>query len=167
MKEISESEMLHKMASYCSVAERCLQDVSKKLEASGLPEEAKKRVILRIIQEKFVDEKRFTRAFANDKLKFNQWGRIKIVSELRKKGISAPDINDAMLEINEGEYNDILQAVLKSKNRTIKATNERERFYKVLRFAVGRGFTPQEGVSCLKKILSSTKTDFDYDEDMA
>lgn len=73
------------MASYCSVAERCLQDISKKLDATGLSEEAKENIKLRLVQEKFLDEKRFTRAFVNDKLRFNQWGRVKILSELKKR----------------------------------------------------------------------------------
>ena len=55
MKEITESEMLQKMASYCSVAERCLQDISKKLDATGLSEEAKENIKLRLVQEKFLD----------------------------------------------------------------------------------------------------------------
>ena len=99
MKEITESEMLQKMASYCSVAERCLQDISKKLDATGLSEEAKENIKLRLVQEKFLDES--------------------------------------------------------------------ERFYKLLRFAAGRGFTTQEAGSCLKKILmASTDIELDYDEDM-
>lgn len=167
MKEITESEMLQKMASYCSVAERCLQDISKKLDATGLSEEAKENIKLRLVQEKFLDEKRFTRAFVNDKLRFNQWGRVKILSELKKKGIPSLEINEAISGINEREYNNVLQTILKSKNKSIKANNECERFYKLLRFAAGRGFTTQEAGSCLKKILmASTDIELDYDEDM-
>ena len=37
MKEITEPEMLHRAAAYCSAAERCIQDVQKKIDAAGLP----------------------------------------------------------------------------------------------------------------------------------
>ena len=33
MKEITEPEMLHRAAAYCSAAERCIQDVQKKIDA--------------------------------------------------------------------------------------------------------------------------------------
>ena len=36
MKQISESEMLHRAAAYCSASERCIQDVEKKIKAAGL-----------------------------------------------------------------------------------------------------------------------------------
>ena len=35
MKQISESEMLHRAAAYCSASERCIQDVEKKIKAAG------------------------------------------------------------------------------------------------------------------------------------
>ena len=31
MKQINESEMLHRTAAYCSIAERCIQDIEKKI----------------------------------------------------------------------------------------------------------------------------------------
>ena len=37
MKEITEPEMLHRAAAYCSAAERCIQDVQKKLVAYFYP----------------------------------------------------------------------------------------------------------------------------------
>ena len=36
MKQISESEMLHRAAAYCSASERCIQDVEKKIKAAGV-----------------------------------------------------------------------------------------------------------------------------------
>ena len=35
MKQISESEMLHRAAAYCSASERCIQDVEKKIKAAN------------------------------------------------------------------------------------------------------------------------------------
>lgn len=37
MKEITEPEMLHRAAAYCSAAERCIQDVQKKIDAADFP----------------------------------------------------------------------------------------------------------------------------------
>lgn len=151
MKEKTEEELLHRLAAYCSSAERCIQDVEKKIQAAGLPEEAGERIICRLQQEKFIDERRFAQAFVNDKLRFNQWGRVKLIYELRRKAIPAEYIEEAIGSINEADYMRILTTLLKAKLRTLKG-KEREQLIKLLRFASGRGFSLQEINNCLKSL---------------
>ena len=55
MKQISESEMLHRAAAYCSASERCIQDVQKKNKAAGLTQEEGERIIARLLHEKYKD----------------------------------------------------------------------------------------------------------------
>ena len=50
MKQISESEMLHRAAAYCSASERCIQDVEKKIKAAGLAGEESDRIVSRLLQ---------------------------------------------------------------------------------------------------------------------
>ena len=104
MKEITEPEMLHRAAAYCSAAERCIQDVQKKIDAAGLPPDASERIIARLLKERFIDESRYTRFFVNDKLRFNKWGRVKIGYELYKKNIPSPIREESLAAIDEGEY---------------------------------------------------------------
>ncbi|WP_304966528.1 regulatory protein RecX, partial [uncultured Parabacteroides sp.] len=88
MKQISESEMLHRAAAYCSASERCIQDVEKKIKAAGLTGEESDRIVARLLEERFIDESRFARYFVNDKLRFNKWGRIKIRQHLQAKRVA-------------------------------------------------------------------------------
>ena len=74
MKQISESEMLHRAAAYCSASERCIQDVEKKIKAAGLAGEESDRIVSRLLQERFIDESRFARYFVNDKITLQQMG---------------------------------------------------------------------------------------------
>ena len=101
MKEITEPEMLHRAAAYCSAAERCIQDVQKKIDAAGLPPDASERIIARLLKERFIDESRYTRFFVNDKLRFNKWGRVKIGYELYKKNIPSPIREESLAAIDE------------------------------------------------------------------
>ena len=140
MKEITEPEMLHRAAAYCSTAERCIQDVQKKIDAAGLPPDASERIIARLLKERFIDESRYTRFFVNDKLRFNKWGRVKIGYELYKKNIPSPIREESLAAIDEGEYRSILLDLLKSKKKSTKGKDERDLFNKLLRFAAGRGF---------------------------
>ena len=151
----SESEMLGTLAKYCSIAERCLYDVQKKIKAEKLPEEAEKRITNRLVQEKFIDEKRFCRSFVNDKFKFNHWGRIKICYELKSKNISPETYYEAIDNIDEEEYISVLTDILKSKKRTVNGRSPQDTFNKLYRFASSRGFETPLIISILKRILKN------------
>ena len=153
MKKLNEQEMLHRMAAYCSSAERCEQDVRQKLVKAELEPEAVSRIINRLRQEKFIDEARFARAFVSDKFRFNHWGKYKIRCELLRKEISEEEIELALSSLEMEEYDQVLMDLLKTKMKSVKAKDERERYYKLLRFAVGRGFQPAEAGACLKRLL--------------
>lgn len=160
MREKSEAQLLHQMATYCSAAERCVQDVEKKLQAAGLPEEAARRIVDRLVKERFLDESRFARAFVSDKLRFNKWGRIKIAYELVRKGIPSPIRTEALGAIDETLYASTLIQLLKDKKKSLKGTDRREAWLKLSRFAAGRGFEPRETSLALKELFNGN----DYEE---
>lgn len=165
MKQVTEAEMLHRAAAYCSTAERCVQEVEKKILSSGLPREAAERIIARLLQEKFIDEVRYSRSFSNDKLRFNKWGRVRIGYELRRKNIPDSLIREAMGGIDEEEYESVLFGLLKEKKKTLRGGNERENYYKLLRFAAGRGFESEIVSRCLRQTYSYEEDMGDYTED--
>jgi regulatory protein len=158
MRVKNESEILHQAASYCSVAERCIQDVRKKIAPSGASPEAEERIIARLLKDQFIDEARFCRSFVKDKFRFNRWGRIRIGHELRQKGIAPDVLAEAIREIDEDEYESLLLEMLKEKKRFVKGRSEQEVFHKLYRFAAGRGFESNLIVQCLKCLF---KDDFD------
>lgn len=161
MGQVTEAEMLHRAAAYCSGTERCIQDVEKKIKAAGLSPEESDRIIARLLQEKFIDENRFARYFVNDKLRFNKWGRIKIAYELQKKNIPSSIRSEALATIDEKEYEDTLISLLKAKKRATRGKDDRDVYMKLLRFAAGRGFESREATRCLKMLFKGN----DYEED--
>lgn len=154
MKQLSEQEVLHRAAAYCSGTERCIQDVLKKIETAGLTHEENERIIARLLKEKFIDEDRFARSFVNDKLRFNKWGRIKIDYELKLKNIPAFIRAEAMQNMDRDLYAEILLNVLSDKKRQIKAKDKRDEYFKLLRFAASRGFDSQEANACIKLLFN-------------
>jgi len=162
MKTPSESEMLRRMAAYCSTAERCIQDVEKKIQVAGLAAEEVERIIARLVSEKFIDEARFARSFVNDKLKFNAWGRVKIAYELSRKRLPSPICREALENIDEAAYLSTLLRILKEKKKTLKGQNEQEDYAKLLRFAAGRGFESRETNQCLRQLCKG----IDYADNM-
>ena len=157
------SEILNALANYCSQAERCVYDVRKKIASEHLPEGVEKQIINRLVQEKFIDENRFCRSFTNDKLKFNHWGRIKIIYELKKRNISSEIYREAISAIDENVYMSILADILKMKKRTTKGRSEQDIFRKLCSFAASRGFEYPLIMKSLKEFLNYTE-DEEYPE---
>ena len=62
----------------CSRREYCQSDIDQKLRIWEVPQATIAKILKVLSEEKFIDHTRFVRAFVNDKLLFNHWGRIKI-----------------------------------------------------------------------------------------
>lgn len=139
-KEYSFEELLHKAASYCSISEHCISDVEDKLTAWGMTEDKKHKIIDKLIEDDFINEKRYCIAFTKDKFHFNKWGKIKISYSLKQKGLDAKLIDMALKTIDEGEYEEMLAVLLKNKLKTIKWEYEYEKMGKLFNFAQSRGF---------------------------
>ena len=139
-KEYSFDELLHKAASYCSISEHCTSEVQDKLIAWGVDEENRSKIIDKLTEDDFINEKRYCIAFVKDKFHFNKWGKIKISYGLKQKGIEAKLIEMALKTIDEGEYEEMLAVLLKNKLKTIKWEYEYEKQGKLFAFAQSRGF---------------------------
>lgn len=139
-KEYSFEELLHKAASYCSISEHCISDVEDKLTAWGMTEDKKHKIIDKLIEDDFINEKRYCIAFTKDKFHFNKWGKIKISYSLKQKGLDSKLIDMALKSIDEGEYEEMLAVLLKNKLKTIKWEYEYEKMGKLFNFAQSRGF---------------------------
>lgn len=148
MKTWSEEEALCKAAAYCSRAERCSSDVSEKLDGWGVSPDGKRRILERLVAERYIDESRYCRFFIHDKLKCNKWGRHKIAQALWMKKIPSEISAPLLEEIDEEEYRSVLRSLLESKRRTLSARDEYEMNGKLIRFALGRGFEMDEIRRC-------------------
>lgn len=142
MKTYTEGEALNKAAAYCTLCERCVSEVRTKLTAWGMTAVQQSRIIERLIEEKFIDEARYCRAYVNDKLRFNRWGRIKIAASLREKQLPKEFINEAIENIDEENYIEILKEVIAIKQKEHKGKDDYATRQKLMRHAASRGFEP-------------------------
>ena len=124
----------------------------RKLAAWELPEGAEARIIKRLTEDKYIDENRYAHAFVRSKFRFNRWGREKIRLAMRQKGLDDSTINDALSELDGEEENVTLLELLKAKNRQVSAKSDYERYVKLLRFAVSRGFSIDNAKEAIQKM---------------
>ena len=140
-KEITEQEAYLRLTALCAQAEHCQQEMRDKMKHWELDEPAQNRVIARLIKERYIDDERYARAFVKDKILYNKWGRRKIQQGLWMKRID-DDIQQRILdEIDDEEYLNVLKSLLTQKRKSIKAQSDYELNQKLVRFALGRGFT--------------------------
>ncbi len=141
MKQKTEQEAYLTLASLCATAEHCQYEMLEKMRRWELTQEAQARVMERLINERYVDDERYARAFVNDKIRYNKWGRRKVEQALWQKHIDE-DIRQRVLDdVDDEEYLSVLRPLLKQKRKTIKAADDYEQNRKLVRFALSRGFT--------------------------
>ena len=140
-KETTEQEAYLQLAALCAQAEHCQQEMRDKMKRWEMAPEVQERVIARLIKERYIDDERYARAFVKDKIRYNKWGRRKVQQGLWMKHID-DDIQQRVLsEVDDAEYLAVLKPLLKQKAKSIKAENDYELTQKLVRFALGRGFT--------------------------
>ena len=143
-KKLSESEAFNKLSALCATAEYCCADIRKKMANWELPDGCEERIIRRLTEERYIDESRYARAYVNDKFRFAHWGRVKIKNMLYLQHIPEAEINEALSNIPQHEYEEVLKGVIESKQRTLPETESYEARTKIIRFAIQRGFELHE-----------------------
>ena len=133
-------EFFLKASYYCSLSEHCIKKVREKLVQWETPKEFIDPIIEKLLEQDYINEERFSRAFVKDKFRFNHWGRIKIQTHLRALEISSENIAKAMDEIDDDKYAEILDEIVEKKRKTIKKGTDYEIRAKLLRHALSRGF---------------------------
>lgn len=95
---------------------------------------------MELIQGNFVNEERFARAFVRGKFRIKKWGRNKIKQALYPHKLSAYVLKKAFSEIDEQEYQRVLEEVIAKKASTVKLKNQFDRNGKIAQYAISRGF---------------------------
>ena len=154
-KQMTEQEAYLQLAAICAQAEHCEQEMRDKMKRWEIDESVQNQVIGRLTKERYIDNERYARAFVKDKIRYNKWGRRKVQQALWLKRIDEEIQQRVLDEIDEKEYLNVLRPLLKQKRKSIKAQSDYELNQKLVRFALGRGFTFDIIRQCL-----------DVDEDM-
>jgi regulatory protein len=132
--------LLKKAASYTSRQETCRWAVESKLRAWGASPTQSKSIIAYLEQEQYLDETRFSKSFASDKFRFNQWGKIKIAKALEAKRIPASVFQPVLDAMDEENYMHTISTMLEKKSHEITAKSKYEKQGKLINFALRRGF---------------------------
>lgn len=141
-KQYSIQEAREKIRAFCAYRERSQYEVKQRLYEYGLYTDAVNQEISALIQENFLNEERFARAFVRGKFSIKKWGRVKIKQALYPHQLSEYILNKAFSEIDEEDYLKTLEDVIEKKAASVKLKNEFERNGKIAQYVISRGFEP-------------------------
>lgn len=139
-KTYTPKEALVKAAAYCAYQDRTQQEVRDKLYSYGLEHDDVEELIVRLSQEKLIDEERYAQSYVRGKYGLKKWGRRKIMQGLKAKGISDYCIKQGLKEIDPELYEQNLHQLLEKKNVTEKEKNPFARRQKLSFYLMSKGY---------------------------
>ncbi|MFA5713477.1 MAG: regulatory protein RecX [Bacteroidales bacterium] len=144
------------MERYSSRRECCRADVERYLSKYNLSVDERAKIIEELTRTNFLDEMRYALAFVRDKSKFNGWGEVKLLWELRKRGISADIIAKALEELPQSQQIDRLRAILQRKLSSLSKIEERQKVKaKLIRLALSKGYSRDLAYRVVKEIMGN------------
>ena len=145
-------KVLDRMRNQCSRREYCRSDIRKKaLKALDGDKAGAEKIVETLVGEKFIDELRYSSAFARDKASIAGWGEVKIRYMLSAKGIPKDVISQALEEIDTGKASVRLEKLMENKFKSLK--DDPQCRLKMLRFALGRGYEYDEASSVIEGLM--------------
>ncbi len=100
----------------------------------------KNQLINQLKKNKFIDHQRYARAFVNDRFKFYNWGKLKIKHHLIQKGIEERLIDQALNNINQEEYYNLIVHEAKKKQEAIGGLVDFQLRQKLCKYLNQKGF---------------------------
>ena len=146
------TSVIDKLRNLCSRREYCSSDIRRKaLTALDNDRDSAGKVMDLLIKDKYVDDYRYSCAYARDKASIAGWGPSKIRYMLSSKGVDRDVIDRAMLEIDESKADQRLDRLVRSRYASLR--NDPQVRVKLLRYVVGRGYSYDEASSVIAELM--------------
>lgn len=134
------AEIKQKMVNYCVYQDRCHKEVEQKFWDFVLIQEAKDEIMLYLLKENYLNEERFTRSYIRGKFYQKKWGRNKIISHLKFKGITQKLIQNSMDEIDGEDYESILKNLYQNHYVKQKNLKDNQKKSKTISYLMAKGY---------------------------
>lgn len=134
------NEAREKIRAFCLYRDRSQQECRDKLYSYGLNSDTIEILLSELIQERFVDEERFARAFVRGKYSIKKWGRYKIKQALYPHSLSDYVLKKAFTEIDPEKYWLNLMQVCEKRWPLTKGKDEYLRKQKLRAYLQARGY---------------------------
>lgn len=137
----------------CAKAERSSGDALRLMRGWGVADADARRVLDRLIADRFIDDRRYAGAFVREKMTLSGWGRYKIGAALRAKGIPQALVAEAMAQTDGTDMGERLTEILLRRMRTLKAAAPFDARAKLMRYALSQGYDYETARDCVERCV--------------
>ena len=152
-KTKSATQALQSLMRLCSRAEKSSGDAMRLMRGWHVPEGEREGVLQKLIEQRFIDDRRYAEAYVREKSNLAGWGARKIAFQLRQKGINKDIIDTTLSTLDTDTQQEQLVTKLERKMRTTKAVSNYELRGKLLRYGLGLGFDYDMTRTAIDKII--------------
>ena len=139
-KDLTTKQIESKLQYYCSYQDRCHKEVIEKLKTFNIRSNESNEIISNLIKDNYLNESRFSENFVRGKFKIKNWGKVRIVRELKQRNISRYNINLGLKEIDSQEYQNKFDEIFENKLSSLENLNKIIKKKKIISYLLYRGW---------------------------
>ena len=146
------AKALADLMTICAKSEKSTDDARRLLIRWGVDAAAAENIVAELVEQRFIDERRYADSYIREKTRLSRWGIRKIRAGLRAKRIPETIVDEVLAGIDERTLNRKLEDLLRRKAKTVRAANDFERKGKLMRYGMGLGFEYEEIAGAIDRI---------------
>ena len=139
-QDLTVKEIEGKLQYYCSYQDRCHKEVKAKLKSFKISSDELNEIVSNLIKDNYLNESRFSKSFVRGKFNIKNWGKVRIVNELKLRNISIYNINLGLKEIDDQDYINKLEDIFNKKLSSLSNINSNLNKKKIISYLVYRGW---------------------------
>ncbi len=147
-KELTKSEAKDKALRLLGFRAHSEKELLEKLRRAGANPEDFDEIVAFLKEYNFINDSEYARRYAKDLQNLKRYGKRRIILELKNKGISEEDIENALLELSE-DTEDVLLLLVRKK---LSGNFDRKNIDRAFRYFAYRGYDFDEIKTCVEKV---------------
>ena len=156
-KQLTPEQALQKLKHYCGYQERSHSEVREKLYSLGVWKKDHDPIISTLIEQDYLNEERFVKAYAGGHFRMKHWGRVKIRYELKQRQVGEYLMKKAMSEIPEEDYLLKLGKLVTEKYDSLRADQYLVRKKKTMDYMIAKGYESNLVTAFLNQLIRDRK----------
>ena len=148
------AQALQSLMRLAARSEKSSGDALRLMQRWEVPVAERQGVLQKLIDNRFIDDRRYAEAYVREKSRLAGWGARKIAMQLRGKGIAQETIKEALTQLDGDDTKQRLADKLRRKLKTTKALSQYELRGKLLRYALSQGFDYEQASEAVASVVA-------------
>lgn len=136
--------LLNRARAFCAGSEQCRSAVHRKLTGWGATDDEAVVILEKLVEEGYIDERRYVRTYCESKLLRAGWGGVKVRFELLHKGIPRDIVDEGIAAIDVEGRDEAIRKVAAKKMDTLHGQDEAVVRRRLASYLAQRGFGMDE-----------------------